>query len=43
MTLYLRFAAHLHAALDALIAAGTLPPGLDRANVTVEQIGRAHV
>lgn len=36
MTLYTRFAAHLDAALDALVAAGTLPDGLDRANVTVE-------
>ena len=36
MTLYTRFAAHLDAALDALVAAGDLPAGLDRANVTVE-------
>jgi arginyl-tRNA synthetase len=36
MTLYSRFAGHLNAALDALVAAGTLPGGLDRANVTVE-------
>ena len=36
MTLYTRFAAHLDAALDTLVAAGTLPGGLDRANVTVE-------
>ena len=36
MTLYNRFAAHLDAALDALVAAGDLPAGLDRANVTVE-------
>ncbi len=36
MTLYTRFAAHLDAALDALVAAGTLPGGLDRRNVTVE-------
>ncbi len=36
MTLYARFAAHLDAALDALVAAGDLPTGLDRANVTVE-------
>ncbi len=36
MTLYTRFAAHLDAALDALVAAGDLPGGLDRANVTVE-------
>ena len=36
MTLYTRFAAHVDAALDALAAAGTLPAGLDRKNVTVE-------
>ncbi len=36
MTLYIRFAAHLDAALDTLTAAGTLPEGLDRKNVTVE-------
>ena len=36
MTLYTRFAAHLDAALDQLVAAGTLPDGLDRRNVTVE-------
>lgn len=36
MTLYTRFAAHLDAVLDALVAAGDLPAGLDRANVTVE-------
>ena len=36
MSLYTRFAAHLDAALDRLTAAGTLPGGLDRANVTVE-------
>ncbi|GAA0306943.1 arginine--tRNA ligase [Sphingomonas oligophenolica] len=36
MTLYTRFAAHLDAALDTLVAAGDLPAGLDRANVTVE-------
>ena len=36
MTLYARFAAHLDAALDRLVAAGTLPDGLDRKNVTVE-------
>ncbi|MBW6528876.1 arginine--tRNA ligase [Sphingomonas sp. RHCKR7] len=36
MTLFTRFAAHLDAALDALTAAGTLPAGLDRRNVTVE-------
>lgn len=36
MTLYSRFAAHVNAALDALVAAGTLPPDLDRGNVTVE-------
>ncbi|MGA1798776.1 arginine--tRNA ligase [Sphingomonas sp. 4RDLI-65] len=36
MTLYTRFAAHIDAALDTLTAAGTLPSGLDRKNVTVE-------
>ena len=36
MTLYARFAAHIDAALDTLTAAGTLPAGLDRKNVTVE-------
>jgi len=36
MTLYTRFAAHVAAALDTLTAAGTLPAGLDRRNVTVE-------
>jgi arginyl-tRNA synthetase len=36
MTLYTRFAAHLGAALDSLVASGDLPEGLDRRNVTVE-------
>lgn len=36
MTLYLRFAAHLNAALDALVAAGDLPGELERRAVTVE-------
>jgi arginyl-tRNA synthetase len=36
MTLYTRFAAHLDAALDALVAAGDLPAGLDRGAITVE-------
>ncbi|HEX8383189.1 MAG TPA: arginine--tRNA ligase [Sphingomonas sp.] len=36
MTLYTRFAAHIDTALDALAAAGTIPPDLDRRNVTVE-------
>ncbi len=36
MTLYTRFAAHIDAALDTLTAAGALPAGLDRKNVTVE-------
>lgn len=36
MTLYSRFAGHVDAALDALVAAGTLPADLSRANVTVE-------
>jgi arginyl-tRNA synthetase len=36
MTLYTRFTQHLHEALDALEAAGTLPAGLDRSALTVE-------
>ncbi len=36
MTLYLRFADHLNAALDALVASGDLPAGLERRAVTVE-------
>jgi arginyl-tRNA synthetase len=36
LTLYARFAAHLHDALDALEAEGVLPPGIDRAPVAVE-------
>jgi len=36
MTLYTRFAAHIDAALDALVVAGDLPADLSRANVTVE-------
>ncbi|OYX49254.1 MAG: arginine--tRNA ligase [Sphingomonas sp. 32-66-10] len=36
MTLYPRFAAHLDAALDALVASGDLPAGLERRSVTVE-------
>jgi arginyl-tRNA synthetase len=36
MTLYTRFAAHIDAALDTLVAAGDLPADLSRANVTVE-------
>ncbi len=36
MTLYIRFAAHLDAALDALVASGDLPGGLERRAVTVE-------
>ena len=36
MTLYPRFAAHIDAALDTLVAAGTLPSGLDRRAVTIE-------
>jgi arginyl-tRNA synthetase len=36
VTLFAQFTAHLHGALDNLEAAGTLPGGLDRANVTVE-------
>ena len=36
MTLYTRFAAHIDAALDALVVAGDLPAGLNRTAVTVE-------
>lgn len=36
MTLYLRFADHINASLDALEGAGTLPAGLARGNVTIE-------
>ena len=36
MTLFTRFTAHVDAALDALVAAGSLPADLDRRNVTVE-------
>jgi arginyl-tRNA synthetase len=36
VTLFARFADHLDAALDALVAAGSVPEGLDRRNVTVE-------
>jgi arginyl-tRNA synthetase len=36
MTLFTRFTAHVDAALDALVAAGTLPADLDRRNVAVE-------
>ena len=36
MTLYPRFAAHLEAALDALVQSGDLPDGLARGAVTVE-------
>lgn len=36
MPLFARFAAHVDAALDALVAADSIPEGLDRRNVTVE-------
>ncbi|TNE43926.1 MAG: arginine--tRNA ligase [Sphingomonadales bacterium] len=36
MTLYVRFAAHMEALLDAMEAAGELPGGLNRKPVTVE-------
>ena len=36
MTLYIRFADHINAVLDALETAGTLPAGLPRGNVTIE-------
>ncbi|WP_157219296.1 arginine--tRNA ligase [Flavisphingomonas formosensis] len=36
MTLYARFAASLDGILDSLVAAGSLPAGIERRNVTVE-------
>jgi arginyl-tRNA synthetase len=36
MTLFEKYAAHVDHALDALVASGTLPAGIDRGNVTVE-------
>jgi arginyl-tRNA synthetase len=36
MTLFEKYAAHVDHALDALVAAGVLPTGLDRGQVTVE-------
>ncbi|SMF61655.1 arginine--tRNA ligase [Allosphingosinicella indica] len=36
MTLYARFAAHIDAILDALIASGDLPAGIERGGVAVE-------
>ena len=36
MTIFEQFAAHVEHALDALVAGGALPAGLDRSNVTVE-------
>ena len=36
MTLFEKYAAHVDHALDALVAAGTLPGSLDRGNVTLE-------
>ncbi|VVT04433.1 Arginine--tRNA ligase [Sphingomonas sp. EC-HK361] len=36
MTLYSRFAAHVDAALDMLVAAGNLPAGMERRAITVE-------
>ncbi|WP_294288571.1 arginine--tRNA ligase [uncultured Sphingomonas sp.] len=36
MTLYPRFSAHIDSALDALVASGQLPAGLERRAVTVE-------
>jgi arginyl-tRNA synthetase len=36
VTLYARFAAHIHAVLDALEGEGSLVPGIDRAAVAVE-------
>jgi arginyl-tRNA synthetase len=36
MSIYRKFSVHVGHALDALVAAGELPEGLDRGNVTVE-------
>jgi arginyl-tRNA synthetase len=36
MTLFEKYAAHVDHALDALVASGALPAGIDRGNVTVE-------
>jgi arginyl-tRNA synthetase len=36
VTLYTRFAAHVDAVLDNMVAAGHLPDGLDRANIAIE-------
>jgi arginyl-tRNA synthetase len=36
VSLFVRFADHVDTALDALVAAGSLPQGVDRRNVTVE-------
>ena len=36
MTLFGKYAAHVDHALDTLVAAGVLPDGIDRSNVTVE-------
>jgi arginyl-tRNA synthetase len=36
MPIYVTITDHLHSALDALEAAGTIPPGLSRAAITVE-------
>lgn len=36
MTIFENFAAHVDHALDALVAAGTIPADIDRSNVTVE-------
>jgi arginyl-tRNA synthetase len=36
VSLFSRFAKHIDAALDALVAAGAIPEGVDRRNVTVE-------
>jgi arginyl-tRNA synthetase len=36
VTIFTKFAAHVNDALDALVASGALPAGLDRTNVTVE-------
>eukprot|EP01034_Spumella_vulgaris_P017447 gene17447-biopygen15324 len=36
VTLFSRFSAHIGTALDALVARGALPDGLDRSSISVE-------
>ena len=41
MTLYSRFSDHIETALDALVAKGALPDGLDRAAISARLMGDA--